>query len=294
MEGARSAYVDMVSVLARHEACQKDVAAGAAVAVSLQQLFPHLSGHSRTPSACSAISFTSSILSEPISENYPYSEPETDSRGYEILRRAGVEEAEGDKEGNKEGEGPLHEIDEGHEADTEDDQAELAPPRALTPPPPPTPTPPPTPPRTPPPDLPHIDSIHASALDLAAEILSQHSAKTIDDAAAATAATADVSNPSGGAANTAAATATQKQSPRLIDKHCIESWVAATQRQIDRMDIGAGDKLAVGGTRLALTGGFTVKSVIGSEAVCGDAETHNYAVLLGTVTATECSDVQPA
>ena len=47
--------------------------------------FPYM-GHSRTPSACSAISFCSSILSEPISENYPHSEPETDSRGYEIVR----------------------------------------------------------------------------------------------------------------------------------------------------------------------------------------------------------------
>ena len=46
-------------------------------------IFAHM-GHSRTPSGCSVISFTSSILSEPISENYPHSEPETDHRGYEI------------------------------------------------------------------------------------------------------------------------------------------------------------------------------------------------------------------
>ena len=40
--------------------------------------------HSRTSSAGSILSFTSSILSEPISENDPNFEPETDSRGYEI------------------------------------------------------------------------------------------------------------------------------------------------------------------------------------------------------------------
>ena len=32
------------------------------------------------------LSFTSSILSEPFSENYPHSEPETDSKGYEIVK----------------------------------------------------------------------------------------------------------------------------------------------------------------------------------------------------------------
>ena len=46
-------------------------------------VFSHY-GHSRTPSGCSVLSFTSSILSEPISENYPYSEPETDKYGNEI------------------------------------------------------------------------------------------------------------------------------------------------------------------------------------------------------------------
>lgn len=113
------------------------------------KLFPHM-GHSRTPSACSAISFCSSILSEPISENYPYSEPETDSRGYEIQRGdrqqrqvvGNVSEESDSKDvkeklhkidsddstslnssgGNKMGVSEtLQEIDEGHEADTEDD-----------------------------------------------------------------------------------------------------------------------------------------------------------------------------
>ena len=62
---------------------------GGHISTSFTNIFPQIGGfsrgHNRTPSACSAISFTSSILSEPISENDPYSEPETDSRGYEIV-----------------------------------------------------------------------------------------------------------------------------------------------------------------------------------------------------------------
>ena len=105
----------------------------------VQKFFPHL-GHSRTPSACSAISFCSSILSEPISENYPHSEPETDSRGYEIVKDKSqnsgtdalrekldkIERDVGEEFDLEGGEGQLqmvetlNEIDEGHEADTED------------------------------------------------------------------------------------------------------------------------------------------------------------------------------
>ena len=91
---------------------------------SFPNLFAHM-GHSRTPSGCSAISFASSVLSEPISENYPHSEPETDSKGYEIVRDAKTE---------KSGRSPLvengirsasipsavHEIDDGNEADDEE------------------------------------------------------------------------------------------------------------------------------------------------------------------------------
>ena len=47
-----------------------------------EKLFPHL-GHSRTPSACSAISFVSSVLSEPISENFPQSEAEIETKNCE-------------------------------------------------------------------------------------------------------------------------------------------------------------------------------------------------------------------
>jgi len=47
---------------------------------SFEKFFPHM-GHSRNASACSAISFLSSILSETISENYPCTEPESDCHG---------------------------------------------------------------------------------------------------------------------------------------------------------------------------------------------------------------------
>ena len=87
---ARDAYIEMVG------AVEKEIAEanrGSAAATSnmptiadVPRFFSHM-GHSRTPSGCSGISLTSSILSEPISENYPYSEPETDSRGFEVYRR---------------------------------------------------------------------------------------------------------------------------------------------------------------------------------------------------------------
>jgi len=97
-ERARECYNEMITSL-EHEmnSSTAAVATGEEPAVpkpisnvigGLEKLFPHM-GHSRTPSACSAISFISSILSEPISENYPQSEPEMDSRGYEISTTAG-------------------------------------------------------------------------------------------------------------------------------------------------------------------------------------------------------------
>lgn len=59
---AREAYHEMVEALA------KEIAEyGGALKGSCGLYFSHL-GHSRTPSGCSAISFTSSILSEPLPE----------------------------------------------------------------------------------------------------------------------------------------------------------------------------------------------------------------------------------
>ena len=217
-EQARQSYKDMISILEKEiQENPNKTEAG-----KFPQIFAHM-GHSRTPSACSAISFTSSILSEPISENYPQSEPETDSRGYEIVRkkeerevrqstvggggrpaantdkpRTGSPDSEKDSlslnvnNGGSGGGGnkvsiveSIHEIDEGHEADTEDidsgrpqeksgdiskelenfiglsvnDGSEADTVK----------------------ELPHIDSIHSStALELSVEILSQHSSKTLD------------------------------------------------------------------------------------------------------------------
>lgn len=90
---AQSAYMEMISMLEKDggQSGGGGGQAGGTGASNASVPFPLFHyGHSRTPSACSAISFTSSILSEPISENYPHSEPETDSRGYEIVRSAAV------------------------------------------------------------------------------------------------------------------------------------------------------------------------------------------------------------
>ncbi len=89
-EQARTAYSEMVHLIEKEvaELPRQTLTGGAAGSGSVYpQIYAHM-GHSRTPSACSAISFSSSILSEPISENYPHSEPETDSRGYEIVKVA--------------------------------------------------------------------------------------------------------------------------------------------------------------------------------------------------------------
>ncbi|KAK7095902.1 uncharacterized protein [Littorina saxatilis] len=117
----REAYSDMVQAV-EHEIAENpppSLSAGS----SVPSLYAHM-GHSRTPSGCSAISFTSSVLSEPISENYPHAEPETDSKGYEIVR---------DLEGKvvppvsravaadyPSSAGFQDDIDDGNEADTED------------------------------------------------------------------------------------------------------------------------------------------------------------------------------
>lgn len=122
----------MVASLEREMAAAEPPATNtiSTTAGSFEKLFPHL-GHSRTPSACSAISFISSILSEPISENYPQSEPETDSRGYEIRLENRKPDLDTVGEGREETIEPETEdkkaalndedIDDGHEADTEED-----------------------------------------------------------------------------------------------------------------------------------------------------------------------------
>ena len=301
---AQEAYNDMVSILEQELSelpanIQEQVRAATNGNNSvLPQIFTHL-GHSRTPSACSAISFTSSILSEPISENYPYSEPETDSRGYEIVRKDDVTKAvctgeavdqELDdlpaddtmgEDGQQESRSgtpssclsqggkitiveALNDIDEGHEADTEDDHTcgvkrrnvsqEVAPSTSFT-----------EvlteeekdePDRVD--DLPHIDSIHSSVVDLSAEILSQHSTKTIDlnMEVLSTHSSKTLECGTGGqttpdrlsrtmgsasdlrdAASSGAGGSGSAQRARTIDKERIESWVVETQRQTEKLSI---------------------------------------------------------
>lgn len=103
-EKARDAYREMIVQI------EKEIAEHPprASVPGVPHIFAHM-GHSRTPSGCSVISFTSSILSEPISENYPHSEPETDNRGYEIEK-----DNDDDEDGvNDHGKDPYEADDEG-------------------------------------------------------------------------------------------------------------------------------------------------------------------------------------
>ncbi|XP_048251279.1 uncharacterized protein LOC124121959 [Haliotis rufescens] len=188
-------------------------------------IYAHM-GHSRTPSGCSVMSFTSSILSEPISENYPHSEPETDSKGYEIVKDVPKSSylivgngLHTEVKVSPSFQSPVDEIDDGNEADTEDcSEVPVKVPSSANE-------------KSPVQDdreagpgeseaenetedaddsedddeeeeedeysesddtassqhasdtveeLPHIDSIHTGNFDLSAEILSQHSGRTLD------------------------------------------------------------------------------------------------------------------
>lgn len=291
-EKARQAYKDMVKLMEKEIANLPFVSRTAG---GVPQLYAHM-GHSRTPSACSAISFTSSILSEPISENYPHSEPETDSRGYEIVKDKDppramenmdvvsnddvgnvMDDDDGHDAGSERSESPnssgtsrggkvtiveaLDEIDEGAEADVEDgndngsssrqnsyesqliddckddddedtrnEEADLAK------------------------ELPHIDSIHSSVVDLNAEILSQHSSRTPD-------LNADImsthSSKTLGDTGNISGNECPVEKPQLpldpcngrepgslhktrsLDKERIESWVAETQQQLAELCVSA-------------------------------------------------------
>ena len=138
----------------------------------------------------------------------------------------------------------LGEIDEGHEADTEDDLLtsphgyRVAKPSAadgdsLQ-------------------ELPHIDSIHSTiAADLSVEILSQHSSKTLDLNAAEVQSTHSSrtleygtvghATPDKVRSESREAPAVTNSNPQqrtcTIDKERIESWVADTQKQIEHIDI---------------------------------------------------------
>lgn len=195
-KSAHQAYKEMVKDIEK-EILDLHIPTSSTSITVIPHLFAHM-GHSRTPSGCSVISFTSSILSEPISENYPHSEPETDSKGYEIVQKNGggknlfqnIERT--GKEGNEANHTEVLDFDDGNEADTEDfndlprrsgsfgsvvridtdefencdeidDNEDCSQPLDTVE------------------DLPHIDSIHTSNYDLNAEILSQHSSRTLDN-----------------------------------------------------------------------------------------------------------------
>ncbi|XP_062573885.1 selenocysteine insertion sequence-binding protein 2-like [Saccostrea cucullata] len=176
-EQARQSYKEMVNVIEREIRDYPTLGAAAAV----PHIYAHM-GHSRTPSGASVLSFTSSLLSEPISENYPHSEPETDSAGYELPRTKNNPPAPISRESIQAAYEsqmrliyPQLDVDEGNEADTEegvtkghhhdegssdsDPSSEEDTMKAL----------------------PHIDSIHSSTYDLSTEILSQNSGRTVDN-----------------------------------------------------------------------------------------------------------------
>ncbi|GFN93192.1 selenocysteine insertion sequence-binding protein 2-like [Plakobranchus ocellatus] len=113
---ARDAYHEMVQAVEREVA--EHPASQASSIGGVPGLFAAHMGHSRTPSGCSAISFTSSILSEPISENFPHAEPEVDSKGYEIVRDAAGNVVHS-QDGASKPRSP-NDLDDGNEADVED------------------------------------------------------------------------------------------------------------------------------------------------------------------------------
>lgn len=178
-EQARQAYKEMVGVIEREIRDYPTLGAAAAV----PHIYAHM-GHSRTPSGASVLSFTSSLLSEPISENYPHSEPETDAAGYEIPRKKKVEPppqiSRGSIQAAYESQMrliyPQLDVDDGNEADTEegvttkghhhDDGSSDSEPSSE---------------ENTMKALPHIDSIHSSTYDVSTEILSQNSGRTVDN-----------------------------------------------------------------------------------------------------------------
>ncbi|CAL1533082.1 unnamed protein product [Lymnaea stagnalis] len=85
---ARAAYDEMALALEKEVAEYPTMASQTSSIGGVPGLFATHMGHSRTPSGCNAISFTSSIMSEPNSKNFPHAETEVYSKGYEIVRDA--------------------------------------------------------------------------------------------------------------------------------------------------------------------------------------------------------------
>ncbi|XP_060080198.1 uncharacterized protein LOC132559585 [Ylistrum balloti] len=252
---ARQAYKEMVSVIEKE--IREYPTRGAAA--SAPHIYAHM-GHSRTPSGASVLSFTSSILSEPISENYPHSEPETDSKGYEIIKDSPDLDQYFSSTSAIQNEGiqyniqaKVKDIDDGNEADTEDygdlprvrvqsgisadidkdsdNDSEQGSRDTVE-------------------ELPHIDSIHSSTYDLSTEILSQHSGRTIENCEAMS---THSSRTLGDGSSTILAdpgerskhdTPKSTESPsstlqrgKVIDEERIQNWVDETQSRLENLQL---------------------------------------------------------
>ena len=262
-EQARQSYKEMVSVIEKEIRDYPTLGAAAAV----PHIYAHM-GHSRTPSGASVLSFTSSILSEPISENYPHSEPETDSKGYEIVKDEDVVEnfnklTNGKMKGSNipavlknqiqmiypnvdiddgneadtedyeqrkcgEGQGRLHNSEEYNGEDDSDNSSEQGSDTVKV--------------------LPHIDSIHSSMQELNTEILSQHSGRTYDNCDAIS---THSSRTLGDGSSTILADAGERskhdtpksagspsstlQRGKVIDAERIQNWVHQTQSRLENL-----------------------------------------------------------
>lgn len=255
-EEARQSYKEMVNVIEKE--IREYPTRGSAA--SAPHIYAHM-GHSRTPSGASVLSFTSSILSEPISENYPHSEPETDSKGYEIIKDSPDLDQYFSSSSVIQGKGLSYhvtkvkgkDIDDGNEADTED-YGDLPRVRALSgnygdldkdsdndseqgs--------------RDTVEELPHIDSIHSSTYDLSTEILSQHSGRTIENCEAMS---THSSRTLGDGSSTILAdpgdrskhdTPKSVESPsstlqrgKVIDEERIQNWVDETQSRLENLQL---------------------------------------------------------
>ncbi|KAJ8311671.1 hypothetical protein KUTeg_011026 [Tegillarca granosa] len=259
---ARESYKDMVALVEK-EVREYPIKMAAQ---NVPHIFAHM-GHSRTPSGASVLSFTSSILSEPISENYPHSEPETDSKGYEIVKDNDIESF--NFSSNISNVLPsssrpyqfkmpykhnINEIDDGNEADTEEygerqkhvrgssseegeyeesfqDSLSQTGSDTVE-------------------ELPHIDSIHSSSHDLCTDIMSQTSGRTIENCEAMS---THSSRTLGDGSSTILAdpgerskhdTPKSTESPgntlqrgKVIDEERIKSWVDETQSRLENLQL---------------------------------------------------------
>ncbi|XP_048749684.2 selenocysteine insertion sequence-binding protein 2-like isoform X3 [Ostrea edulis] len=236
-EQARQSYKEMVSVIEREIRDYPTLGAAAAV----PHIYAHM-GHSRTPSGASVLSFTSSLLSEPISENYPHSEPETDAAGYEIPRtkkdpppiisRGSIQAV---YESQMRLIYPQLDIDDGNEADTEegvtkghqhddgssdsDPSSEVDTMKAL----------------------PHIDSIHNSTHDLSqnsgrtvdnCDAISTHSSRTLGDGSSTLLADPGERSKHGTPKSTESPSNTLQRG-KVIDSERIQNWVDQTKSRLE-------------------------------------------------------------